>query len=69
MEPGPTAVAFRRWAAHYNECGACGRDDWYDPGEGEPMFCHEGQRLFRAWVNLVASAFAPSTGSKVSYGK
>jgi len=44
-------TVYRKWAEHYNSCETCQRDEWFNPLMGEPYFCEEGRRLFRAWVN------------------
>lgn len=54
-QEGPVGQAYAAWAAHYESCSQCQTDDWYEPFLGEPLFCVEGQQLFRAWVRSTAT--------------
>lgn len=46
---GVVGNAYAAWAEHYEQCSTCQVDDWYSPFQGEPLFCAEGKKLFRAW--------------------
>lgn len=62
----PKAVAleqaYKTWAAHYEKCQTCNKQDWYDPIV--EWLCSYGLGVFRGWDRAAGATGISTTPQK-----